>query len=400
MKKVFYALCSLFLSASISMAQTNPQPGFIITNTGDTVRGTIDFRTNEMLSKQCVFQANGESDFKTFNPGDIESFRFNHNGKYFVTRRLNIYGEPQLYFAEFMVEGLMNLYCVADKYAEYYFFEREDGEMALLTDRSLLSSSTIQDERNYFKEKQEQYGKVKLLLQESWKAVEDMSETEMSRKKLINVVRDYHDEVCTDGSSCLIYEYKEESDKMKNHVKAFVGYAYYSHERTVFQALVPYENYFGGVLEVGLGFETDLERVMKGGSLEACVTYSPKTRFEHEVMVKGGHEPSLTTYERSRMLLSIGAVKRFGNGRIQPLVRGGGFYVYHFGNHEYRYYMGNMIVDKPWGQTSHFGAYLGAGVQMAVGKHSARLHADLYKSLEPLKQGNMVKWGLTAEFVL
>ena len=101
--------------APVTMAQTNPKPGYIITNDGDTIRGILDFRTNEKLSKQCEFWANGGSESKTYKPGDIEGFRFDNNGKYFVTRRLNVSGTPQLYFAEFMVQGKMNLYCVADR---------------------------------------------------------------------------------------------------------------------------------------------------------------------------------------------------------------------------------------------------------------------------------------------
>jgi hypothetical protein len=41
------------------------------------------------------------------------------------------------------------------------------------------------------------------------------------------------------------------------------------------------------------------------------------------------------------------------------------------------------------------GVYLGAGAQMAVGKHFVRMHADLYADLH-----TMMKWGITAEFVL
>jgi hypothetical protein len=271
MKKIIFFLYSLLFSVALSMAQVNPKPGYVITNTGDTIRGFLDFRTNDILSKRCMFQANGENEFKTYNPGDIESFRFDHNGKYFVTRRLNVYGDPQLYFAEFMVQGKMNLYCVADKYAEYFFFEREDGEMAQFTNRSLISSSSIQEEKSNQQEKKEQYGKVKILLQDSWKAVQDMNEKDLSRKKLVNVVRDYHKDVCTDGSSCMVYEYKEESDKVKTHLKAFAGYAYYSHERTLNQNLGAKENYSGSTFEIGLGVETDIERVMRGGSLELCL---------------------------------------------------------------------------------------------------------------------------------
>ena len=401
MRKVFFILYSLFFSVVLSMAQTNPKPGYIITNAGDTVRGILDFRTNEMLSKKCEFWANGASEGKTYKPGEIESFRFDHNGKYFVTRRLKIHEEPELYFAEFMVQGKMNLYCVADKYAEYFFFEREDGEMAQLTNRSLISSSSIQEVKDDLNEKKEQYGKVKILLQDSWKAVEDMNDKDMSRKKLVNVVRDYHKDVCTDGSNCMVYEYNEKSDKVKTHIKAFAGYAYYSHERTVNQyPYLPDENYYGSTFEMGLGIETDIERVMKGCSLEMGLAYSPKATFEHDVMVRGGHEPSHTMYEKSRLTFALGAVKRFGKRKIVPLARVGGFYVLHHGNKETRYYMSNKIYEQEWGETNHFGVYLGVGAQMAVGKHYARLHADWYKSLEESNKGNMMRWGLTAEFAL
>ena len=385
--------------ATETMAQTNPKPGFIITNTGDTVRGTLDFRTNEKLSKQCDFWANGESESRTYKPGEIEGFRFENNGKYFVTRRLNIYGEPQLYFAEFLVQGKMNLYCVADKYVEYFFFEREDGEMELLANRSLISSSSIQEEMEHQQEARVQYGKVRVLLQNSQTAIKDMNDMDMSRRKLVNVVRDYHHDVCTDGSSCIVYEYKEESDKMKTYFKVLTGYSYYSLERTINQDL-PDENYHGGVFEIGLGVEADIERIMKGGSAEIGVAFSPKTRFEHDTMVRGGHEPSHTTYEKGRVSCFIGVAKRFGKGKILPLVRGGGFYMLHFGNHETRYYMSKQIVDMSWDNTACFGAYLGGGIQMPVGKHYAKLHGDFYKSIESSSRGNMVKWSITAEFAL
>ena len=397
--KNFFLFVLLAFSATAIMAQTNPKPGYIITNNGDTIRGTIDFLSNKKLSRQCVFWANGVGEGKTYKPGEIEGFRFDNNGKYFVTRQLNVYGNPELFFAEFMVQGMMNLYCVADSYDEYFFFEREDGEMARLTNRSVLSSSTIHEANDIKLEQKEQYGKVKLLLKDSWKACQDMNETDLTRKKLVKVVRDYHSDVCRDGSSCMVYEYKDEADKMKTHLKAFAGYAYYSHERTENQNL-PDENYHGSTFEVGIGVEVDIERVMKGGSVELGVAYSPKAKFEHDTKVKGGIEPSHTTYEKSRLTFALGVVKRFGKGKIVPLVRGGGFYMFHHGNHETRIYQSKQIVDIPWENTAHYGIYLGGGAQMAVGKHYARLHADWYKSLEGSGTGNMMKWGLTAEFAL
>ena len=395
MKK--FILYFLFaISATATMAQANPKPGFIITNTGDTIRGIIDFRTNEKLSKQCVFQPNEGSESKTYKPGDIEGFRFNNNGKYFVTRRLNVTGNPELYFAEFMVQGKMNLYCVVSNSDEYFFFEREDGEMAQLTNRSMNLSNSIQgfqDEKDFLQEKKAQYGKVTMLLKDSWKALDDMKEKNMSRKKLVNVVRDYHNDVCTDGSKCMVYEYNEKSDKIKTRFKAFTGYAYYATEKTDRQK-VKDMNYSGGAFEIGLGLELDLERIMKGFSTEINLVFSPKTSFEH----KDPNEVYNITYEKGRIIFSVGAVKSFGKGKILPLVRGGGFAVSHFGTKECWYYEKYLALEENWGNTIHWGVYLGAGAQITLGKHYARLHGDWYKSIEPSDIGNMMKWGITAEF--
>ena len=159
-----------------------------------------------------------------------------------------------------------------------------------------------------------------------------MNQKDLTRRKLVDVVRDYHNDVCTDGSTCMVYEYKEKADKTVLHVKAFAGYAYYPLEKSENQMLEG-ENYPSSALEIGLGLEMDFKRVMKGLSVELGVVYSPK-----------------------------------------------------------------KMIDVLWENTSHFGGYLGAGVQMALGKHYARLHADLYRSIG--KSDSEMKWGITAEFAL
>ena len=125
MKKVFLFLLLGTLMSVQMRAQVNPKPGFIITNHGDTIRGNIDFRSNERMAKQCEFWANGANEGNTYKPGDIEAFRFDNGGKFFVTRRLNVTGEPELYFAEFMVQGMMNLYCVAKDRRDRYCLKNQ-----------------------------------------------------------------------------------------------------------------------------------------------------------------------------------------------------------------------------------------------------------------------------------
>lgn len=403
-KIILFAIFAI--SATIAMAQTNPKPGYVITNNGDTIRGVIDFRTNEKLSKQCDFWANGGAVKTTYKPGDIEGFRFENNGKFFVTRRLNVTGEPELYFAEFMVQGKMNLYCITRNSDDHFFFEREDGEMAELTNRVANyqgdAKAALQLVKNDVQEKREQFGKVKSLLQKSWKAVEGMDDNNMSRKKLINVVRDYHNDVCTDGGKCMVYEYDEKSDNIQTYFKAFTGVAYYSTEKSDHQMYTD-ENYPGGAFEIGIGVEFYLERVMQGFSVEAGIAITPEYKSEHDL--KGSYGKVSSTIEKNRLNVAIGMVKRFCKGNIQPLIRAGAFASTDFKTKETIRVIYNTsppsVESYPenWGSyTSHIGVYVGVGVQMAINKHFVRLHGDWYKSLEPTSAGEMMKWGVTAEF--
>lgn len=402
-KIILFAIFAV--SATIAMAQANPKPGYVITNNGDTIKGIIDFRTNEKLSKQCDFWANGETVKTTYKPGDIEGFRFENNGKYFVTRRLNVKGEPELYFAEFMVHGKMNLYCITHNSDEYYFFEREDGEIAELTNRVANyqgdAKAALQQVKDDVQEKREQYGKVKSLLQKSWKAVEGMDDNYMSRKKLINVVRDYHNDVCTDGGKCMVYEYKEKSDNVKTHFKVFASYAYYSTEKSVRQTYLD-ENYSGGAFEFGIAGEVDLERVMRGFSAELGIMYS---KYKSEHFIPTSRMPinaeAYSTMEKSILTFSLGIVKCYGRGMFQPLIRGGLFVGTDFGAKETNevtiaHSTNSSTKQTDWGNgVGHIGGYIGAGVQMKLNRQFVRLHGDLNLGFA---SGDMTKWGVTAEF--
>ena len=59
MKKmiIWSVLCLLPMQMS---AQVNPKEGYVITNEGDTVRGTINYLKDEENAKACQFRKAGE----------------------------------------------------------------------------------------------------------------------------------------------------------------------------------------------------------------------------------------------------------------------------------------------------------------------------------------------------
>lgn len=404
--KKFFIFSVLAILSTMGLAQSNMKYGYIITNQGDSIYGDIDFQTNEKLSKQCVFRADGAEEITTYKPGDIEGFRFRNGGKYFVSRKLNVTDTPELYFAEFIVDGVMNLYCVVYNGDEFFFFEREDGEMALLTKRNVnltTNYNRIMDaKKENLAEAKQQYAEVATLMKDSWTAVTEMNESELSRRTLVKVMRDYHNDVCTDGSSCVVYEYKEKADDAKAHFKVFGGYIYYSDMMTKDQtSKASDETYPGSSCEFGVGYEIDLDRINKGLGVECGLALSPRYSSDHTYHYDRAEY--YTKYEMTICTLSAGVVKRFGNWKVQPLVRGGVFLVNAFNSKEYSQrdngIQKDLMQETKWRTVNHYGAYAGVGVQMPVGNHAIRLHGDIYKALEIKSFGKMMRYGVTAEYI-
>jgi len=54
MKRSLLLICS-FLAFNYVYAQKNPVAGFIVTNEGDTIKGSFDLRSNVSNGKECQF---------------------------------------------------------------------------------------------------------------------------------------------------------------------------------------------------------------------------------------------------------------------------------------------------------------------------------------------------------
>lgn len=382
----------LLLSAAAS-AQNNPYHGYIITNSGDTIQGMLDLKMNSKMSKTCTFKADGESEVKDYAPGEIEGYRFDDNGKYFVTRRLTVKDVEGLYFAEFVVNGKMNLYCVTIDNLECYFLEHEDGTMAQITNRPDL----VAYDWDIIAEKRREYAKAKALFIESPKAMHEFNDKDMSRKRLMSIVQDYHNDVCTDGSKCVVYEYNSKSERIYTHMKAFAGYAYITEmsDQQHFEG----QEYSAGAPEFGIGLEVDLSRIFRGFSAEIMLSYS-HFKASEAVVEKISSRPltTLSEHRKDFYTLSVVADQCLFKGGVQPLVRAGLFAS--FTHNPYEKLIHTEYPDRgselKWGSCIHFGAILGVGVHIPIKKHYIRIHGDWYHSLESTTK--MTKYAATLEF--
>lgn len=263
MKKILLSmLLMLTVFATNTFAQINPQPGYIVTNNGDTIRGTLDLRTNHVNTQQCLFQAEGESEYKKYLPGEIDSYVFDI-GKHYLTRRFEVNGSSDLYFAELIVQGMTSVYKVASVNHERLFVINENGEMtSFLAENGAETLSQVNSPQRTVGR-----NNLRQLLRNSPTTADLLNDRTLvlSEDNIIDLVTDYHKHVCTDGSECLVFKKKNGADRLPMRPWVSAGRTW----RTLDWQKVDAEGY-----HVGVGVEFAMPRVNKHLYANAALRYS------------------------------------------------------------------------------------------------------------------------------
>ena len=89
-KRLPTALLMLLSLCAVVNAQRNFKSGYIITLTGDTIKGYIDSRGDIKNYKRCVFKENEENSSAEYSPEEIRAYRF-IDGKFFISKLLKIF---------------------------------------------------------------------------------------------------------------------------------------------------------------------------------------------------------------------------------------------------------------------------------------------------------------------
>lgn len=218
MKKTLLLLVAVLLIQTIVYAQSNYKPGIIITNQNETVRGLIDYRTDDMNARQCRFKNDENSQEKIYHPGDISTYKFD-DGKYYVSRNVETDSIQTEVFLEFLVEGIINLYyCKLDGQA-YYFFEDEKGKIVSYTQRP----ERLND-KGYYSQDNRYRGLIRYYFQGNQSIAKQADKMDFNQKSFINIAKKYHDDVCTTGEECIVYVNKKPDEAaVKFTFSAYAG---------------------------------------------------------------------------------------------------------------------------------------------------------------------------------
>ena len=272
------ALVLLWMAAAIH-AQVNPRPGYIIGLQGDTIQGTIDYRSDGRNCKECMFQPAGSSTYKAYTPQEISGYRFADNGIYYVTRTFMIDGVSQTFFAEFLLQGGISLYHYKSDgqgAMDYYFLVDQNGEVALLKGEEFVTSYWAQDNRQNKRE----------LLKDAAHMLSKSQEAQTRRDKLTSanltrIVKRYDEQYCADSGDCVQFQYSEKATALavtrffiqagvffgQFHLRELSGY-----RPMKFSTTVP---------KLGVGLDMKVPRMGKNLSFQADLLISKWDMTDH-----------------------------------------------------------------------------------------------------------------------
>lgn len=198
-----FILFLLFSQISFIMCAElqNYLPGYIITLKQDTIFGQINFKTDQLNNKECHFRLNDKSDEVLYLPKDISAYRFSNNGKFYTSRKITIDGNESFVFLEYLIQGLINVYYYfSPENISYYFFEKEDGTMQMIT----KNAETIEDMKVV--EDKRYDGTLRYIFQNYIPKEYSSSLIEYNQKTMIDIAKKYHQALCTTGEQCIVFE--------------------------------------------------------------------------------------------------------------------------------------------------------------------------------------------------
>ncbi len=321
MKMTFFRLIGMnifLLLLPALYAQSNYRPGFIITLQKDTVYGEIDYRTDEMNARRCVFRSQTSSaEPVTYHPFDILGYRFTDDGKYYVSKNIELkYGVPKPVFLEYLLQGMKSLYYYeTEDNIPIYFVE--DKERLVKVDAPKLSNQIV---KMQFKGQTDRYiPSLRYAFKDCPSLSSKIDRARFERKDIIKIAKEYHYAMCTSNEDCIEFEAKEDKHFLQLDITPYVG---------IIQYKVPSGSTIGLYRSPELSYLAGITLAISNkrwmSSLSGCFDVS-FSRITSSSVRQWEYDQSYHAYKHSGTMLSgkLGMRYTLPKGRVRPFVEVG-----------------------------------------------------------------------------
>lgn len=372
MKKIITAC--LLLICIVASAQKNPQQGFIITNANDTVYGMIDYLSVEKNNRQCLFCKDGETQYVSYSPNELQGYCLGEGDIYYVQRTFNVNGTEKTIFAEFLLKGGVSIYRYIEDNQEYFFLEDETGRLATVYDYKNLSNTDDEDaKRKALSGAWDIFYKSEDIRRKLWTS-------SITAGQLISLTREYNEKYCTESGECIEYQRnsrKASAVKPHFHVEGGVAFAKLNYRDASDNITMP---------RFGIGADWNFPRLSANFSLQSMLVFSFGSGNVVTTTDSGKRQVDISAFHLS---VQIGGLWHFTkDSKVRPFVRGG-LTLYELLSCDNKKESNEETenITEP-----QFGLYLGIGTDIKVGKSRVRLgvnyenpvlHDDSFESLTP-----------------
>ncbi|QNH63201.1 outer membrane beta-barrel protein [Hymenobacter sediminicola] len=201
MRTFLRLLPALCLVAPAALAQSNFKPGYILQPSGDTLRGEVDYRSEQRNRKLCRFRPASTTTVTEYQPEQLQGYGFS-GGRNYQSRQLPG-ATAEKAFLQVLALGNASLYLTvqADDREAYYAGRQNTGPLQLLVQRDTTIMAYNQSVGRETKTMQRLYpfrSKLAALMSDCPKVQASIVNMELREQKLLQLFSDYN--TCAGGS--------------------------------------------------------------------------------------------------------------------------------------------------------------------------------------------------------
>ncbi|MGC3945956.1 MAG: outer membrane beta-barrel protein [Chryseolinea sp.] len=199
MVRTFFSVLSIFISF-VAFSQSDFQPGFVVNNQGDTLKGMVDFRNGSAAYEVCVFKKAETAAPVTYYPGDIKLYGFVDN-KVMESRQIVVDKVEKLLFIEVVVRGTVTLY----KMNEMFWVEKQGSGFHHLVNS--VTGRHFENNKTTISMDNRHIGTLTMMMHDCPDVKRDIEKIELSKRRLTNLVDKYNK--CAGDVKTVVYQSKK-----------------------------------------------------------------------------------------------------------------------------------------------------------------------------------------------
>jgi hypothetical protein len=360
MKRGLFIL-TLLINFSLIEAQNDFRQGFIILNTGDTIFGKIDFRSDLSNGTHIFFKKDSISISMEYTPDLISAYRF-LNDKFYISKKVKVGKVERPIFLECLISGRVNVYFSVQEgepidinklggtVNEGHYYIEKDTLIREIDNNSIMSK-----DMQYTYNTNQYKNMLKVYFSDYPDIFKEVDKLGFNKKSLINISKKYNEAVCKD-KQCVVYE-----KPFAKRIYQFgfeTGYEfskldYYINRELSFETNDKYDFNIGAFCTSNL--DNDYRYILQLNLKYREQEYNPKNGFLN--LNPGNYKYKLSSFI-SDLLLKY----RFSLSRLKPNIFAGGSFGEIIDN-QYDFPNKGMYSGN-WANNDKFlyGLFLGTGI--------------------------------------